>query len=100
MNGYFKTIGQLIRYLTEDMKATHLSPNDTASNNFYLISQSTHLFRLSSKEADKLMQDRYKGCRNIKEVKEELLYDYCVVKLNEFSLSRSINAYKNYILSE
>ncbi len=96
----FKTIGQLIRYLTDEMKNNHLSPNDTVATNSYLIFQCTHLYRLSSKEADMLRKSKYNYCTSSTEVKEELLYDYCVLKLEEYSLSRSINSYKNYILNK
>lgn len=96
----FKTIGQLIRYLINDMKNNHLSPNDTVATNSYLVFQCTHLFRLSNKEAEMLMKSKYKECKGVADVKEELLYDYCVVKLEEYSLSRSINSYKNYLINK
>ena len=96
----FKTIGQLIRYLIDDMKATQFSPSDTVGTNLSAIANSTHLFRLSREEAEKLMKSKYRGCKTIECIKEELLIDYCILKLEEFQKSRSINSYKHYLLQE
>lgn len=96
----FRTIGQLIRYLIDDMKATQFSPYDTVATNHTLLANSTHLFRLSSKEAEQLRNSKYRGNKTIDCIKQELLFDYCVLKLEEFQKSRSINSYKNYLMQE
>lgn len=96
----FKTIGQLVRYLTDEMVRTHKDPFDTVSDNYYLIPKCTHLFRLSNLDTEKLMDGIYSGCTDAKQVKEELLFDYCVLKLQEFQKSRSINSYKHYLMQD
>lgn len=96
----FRTISQLIRYLTDEMIKTHRVPYDVVNDNYLLIPKCTHLFRLSNVDAEKLMDGVYSGCMDAKQVKEDLLFDYCVLKLEEFQKSRSINSYKNYLMQE
>lgn len=100
MTTEFKTIGQLIRYLIDDMKATKFSPYDTVATNLTLLADNTHLFRLSKQEAEQLGDSWYRGSKTIDCIKQELLFDYCVLKLVEFQQSRSINSYKNYLLGK
>lgn len=100
MNAEFKTIGQLIRYLIDEMVKSHKEPYEVVSDNRQLISECTHLYRLSHLEAEILMQGSYHYCVDAKDVKEELLFDYCVVKLKEFLISRSISSYKKFMMQE
>ena len=100
MTDDFKTIGQLIRYLIDEMVKSHKEPYEVVSDNKHLILKCTHLYRLSHLEAEILMQGSYHYCVDGKDVKVELLFDYCVVKLKEFLVSRSISSYKKYMMQD